>query len=555
MNKRPWLRHYDPGVPTTIVYPEVPVQHFLEDMAVRAPANACTVFHDHIIRYGEMNLLSNRLAAALVAMGIKKGDRVGIFMPNIPQFVLAYYATLKAGGVVVAMNPQYKQRELEYQVGDSGVEIMIGLSSTAGLLQTVSEKVGLQHLILTRLEDAFDMTGWVNAQTDEAASTTEPGIRWLSDLILGQFVEAKPFVQVEPDDVAIFQYTGGTTGTPKGAIGLHRNLVANSLMFRRWLVGLEDGKEATLMAIPMYHVYGMVVGMNVSILLGSKMVLIPDPRNLQSLLYNIETYQTSFFPGVPAMYAAINQFPDAQIGKYDLVSVKACISGSAPLLKEIKERFESLTGAQLMEGYGLSEAPTATHCNPMFGEKRTGSIGLPLPDVDCRIVSLEDGETVLPVGETGELVLQSPQVMLGYHNRPDETEEALRGGWLHTGDIARMDSDGYFYIIDRKKELIKVSGFQVWPREIEEIIASHPYVLESGVAGIPDPLRGEAPKAWVVVNPDHPLDPQEIIDWCKESLIYYKVPVQIEFCDELPRSPVGKVLRRELVRQHLEWDK
>ncbi len=474
--KRPWLTQYDPGVPETIDYPDVPLFTFFDETARKVPNLPCTVFRDDVITYVQMHSLVDRLAAALVALGVKKGDRVGLFLPNLPQFVLAFYAVLRAGGVVVAMNPQYKQRELEYQVSDAGAEVLIGLSSVYELLQVVRARTALRLIILTQVEDAFAMTGWASGQAAQPAPgfTLAPGDRWLGEVIASQPAGARAAVPVGADDVAVFQYSGGTTGIPKGAVGLHRNLVANSLQFRRWLVGLEEGRETALLAIPMYHVYGMVVGMSVSILLGAKMVLIPDPRNLPDLLANIEKYQASFFPGVPSMYALINQNPDVQAGKYNLRSVRACISGSAPLLKEVRERFESLSGAKLMEGYGLSEAPTATHCNPMFGEKRSGSIGLPLPDVDCQIVSLEDGRTRLPPGAIGELVLRSPQVMQGYHNRPEETGEALRGGWLHTGDIARMDADGYFYIVDRKKELIKVSGFQVWPREIEEVIASAP---------------------------------------------------------------------------------
>jgi long-chain acyl-CoA synthetase len=551
---RPWLSHYDPGVPESIDYPEVPVFYFLDEAARKYPGQPCTVFRDTTITYAEMNGLVDRLAAALVALGVKKGERVGLFLPNLPQFILAYSAVLKAGAVVVAMNPQYKQRELEYQVADSGVEALIGLSSAYDLLQSVRPHTRLRMMLLTRLEDAFEMPGWAAGQNSWQApeQALADGDRWLGEVIAGQPVGTRPAVRVTANDVAVFQYSGGTTGIPKAAIGLHRNLVANSLQFRRWLVGLEEGKETSLLAIPLYHVYGMVVGMSVSILLGSKMVLIPDPRNLPDLLANIEKYQASFFPGVPTMYALINQNPDVQAGKYNLRSVRACISGSAPLLKEVRERFERLTGAKLMEGYGLSEAPTATHCNPMFGEKRNGSIGLPLPDVNCQIVSLEDGQTALLPGETGELVLRSPQVMHGYHNRPEETQTALSGGWLHTGDIARMDADGYFYIVDRKKELIKVSGFQVWPREIEEVIAGHPGVLEVSVAGIPDPIRGEAPKAWVVLRSGATASAEEIRAWCEEALVYYKVPVEVEFREGLPRTMVGKVLRRELVREHLQ---
>lgn len=560
MNDRVWLKHYDPGVPAHIDYPAVPVFQFLEDAARQHPQQACTIFRDQSVTYGQMNALADRLAAGLQALGVRKGQRVGLFLPNIPQFVLAYYAVLKAGGVVAAMNPAFKQRELAYQAGDAGVEVMIGLASASELFQTVRAQAALNGqpalstLILTRLEDAFKMPAWAAGErpSEPPDLPLAAGVIWLRALVARQPPGARPTGEVGAEDVAIFQYSGGTTGVPKAAVALHRNLVANSLMFRRWLVGLEQGRETALLAIPFYHVYGMVVGMSVSILLGAAMVLIPDPRNLPDLLAIIETSRTSFFPGVPSLYALINQNAEVQAGKYNLRSIRACISGSAPLLREVRERFEALTGAQLMEGYGLSEAPTATHCNPMFGEKRSGSIGLPLPDVDCQIVSLEDGESVLPPGEIGELVLRSPQVMIGYHNRPEETAEALRGGWLHTGDIARMDGDGYFYIVDRKKELIKVSGFQVWPREIEEVIATHPAVFESSVAGIPDPIRGEAPKAWVVLRPGAQASAEAIRAWCEEALVYYKVPVEVVFRDSLPRSTVGKVLRRELVREHLE---
>jgi long-chain acyl-CoA synthetase len=551
---RPWLSKYDSGVPAEVDIPAVPVDHFLQAAAMSIPDHACTVFQDHIVRFAEMNHLAGRLACALAAAGIEKGDRVGVLLPNIPQFVLAFYAILKAGGVVVAMNPQYKLRELEYQINDSGCKLLIGLDSAYELLKAVRERSALHTILLTQVRDAFDLPAWCQGTAGQgwAGGALEPGDHWLGDFLNAQPLYARVDPGTGPEDVAILQYSGGTTGVPKGAVGLHRNLAANSMMFRRWLVGLKDGEETTLMAIPMYHVYGMLVGLCVSMLLGAKMVLIPDPRNLEELLRNIETYQASFFPGVPSMYAMINRFPDVQSGKYHLGSIRACISGSAPLLKDIKDGFERLTGAQLMEGYGLSEAPTATHCNPMFGEKRTGSIGLPLPGVDCRIVSLVDGSTILPGGETGELVIRSPQVMREYHNRPDETRAALRDGWLFTGDIARMDVDGYFYIVDRKKELIKVSGFQVWPREIEEVISAHPLVLEVSAAGIPDAIRGEAPKAWVVLRPGAQVSVEEIIAWCEEYLVYYKIPQQIEFRESLPRTLVGKVLRRELVRQHLE---
>jgi long-chain acyl-CoA synthetase len=283
------------------------------------------------------------------------------------------------------------------------------------------------------------------------------------------------------------------------------------------------------------------------------MVMIPNPRDLKDVLDSIQKYKATIYPGVPTMYNAINNHPDVIAGKYKLNTIKACISGSAPLMRETKVRFEQLTGGKLVEGYGLSEAPTATHCNPLYAtDSPVGSIGLPLPDVDCKIISLDDEVTELPPGEVGELVIKGPQVFKGYHNMPTETENTLRNGWLYTGDIARMDEEGYFYIVDRKKELIKPGGYQVWPREVEEVIMGHPKVLEVGVAGVPDPYRGETVKAWIVPKPGETLTEQEILDWCKERLAKYKVPTQIEFRAELPKTTVGKILRRELVREHKE---
>ena len=350
----------------------------------------------------------------------------------------------------------------------------------------------------------------------------------------------------------IFQYSGGTTGIPKAAIGLHRNLVANTLQFRAWLGGLTDGEETVLAAIPLFHVYGMVIAMSLGIALGATLVLIPDPRDLPMILMSIERYKATLFPGVPTMYQAIIQNSDVLAGKYDLKSIRACISGAAPLLPEVKLKFEEITGGKLLEGYGLSEAPTATHCNPLDGENRTGSIGLPLPDVEAAIIDLADGVTLLQSGESGELIIRGPQVMHGYHNKTEETSLAIRDGWLYTGDIAKMDADGYFYLVGRKKELIKVGGFQVWPREIEEVIASHPRVLECAVAGVPGKDLVEVVKAWVVPKGAEAITVDEIKTWCDQRLARYKVPVDVEVIHKLPRTTVGKILKRELVRQTLE---
>lgn len=557
MDERPWYKHYDAGVPQHIDYPEISLITMLEEAGRKYPDSPCTIFKGARITYQEMNALTDRLSAGLAELGIKKGDRVGIFMPNTPQFVLAYFAILKAGAVVVAINPLYTPREIEHQVNDAGIEVMLVMSNYYNLVKKVQPNSKIRTIVVSNLKEALPpVLSFLFSLTKEKKGgfrvTLAEGDLWMQDLIARHKPEDRPKLSIGPDDVALFQYSGGTTGISKGAIAMHRNLVANALQIRSWFVDSEDGKETTLMAIPLFHVYGMVAGMLFSIRAGAGMVMVPNPRDLKDVLENIQKYKTTIFPGVPTMYNAINNNPDVLAGKYNLSSIKGCISGSAPLMRETKEKFEAVTGGKLCEGYGLSEAPTATHCNPLLGENRTGSIGLPFPDVDCRIISLDDEVTVMPVGEIGELVIKGPQVFKGYHNMPTETTNTLRDGWLYTGDIARVDEDGYFYIVDRKKELIKPGGFQVWPREVEEVISSHPKVLEVGVAGIPDPYRGETVKAWVVVKPGMSLSEEEIKDWCKDRIAKFKVPTHVEFRNELPKTTVGKILRRELVRQHKE---
>ncbi len=561
MEERPWFKHYDEGVPHHIDYPQVPVFHFLEESARKYPNRPCTIFKGATISYREMNELSDRLAAGLYALGVRKGDRVGLFMPNTPQFVIAYFAILKIGGVVVATNPLYTPREIVHQVNDAGIQYMVVMSNFYERIKAVQGQTGIQRLIVTNLKETLPpLLRFLFTLTKEKKGGFRVTLRdndvYMWDLIAQYKPEDRPQVEVTPDDVALFQYTGGTTGTSKGAVALHRNLVANALQIRYWMPNLEEGNEVLLMALPLFHVYGMVAGMLFSLATGASMVMIPNPRDLKDVLTSIQKYRCSIFPGVPTLYNAINNHPDVQAGRYDLSSVKACISGSAPLLRETKEKFEALTGGKVFEGYGLSEAPTATHCNPLLGENRTGSVGLPLPDVDARIVSLDDGETELPPGEIGELIIKGPQVAAGYHNMPTETANTFRKRngetWLYTGDIAYMDQDGYFYIVDRKKEVIKPGGYQVWPREVEEVIKEHPKVLEVGVAGIPDPYRGETVKAWIVLKPGETMTEDEIKQWCRERLAAFKVPTHVEFRDELPKSTVGKILRRELVRQHLE---
>ena len=563
MNGRPWLAHYDKGVPTTIEYPQAPLFHFLEEAAKKYPDRACTIFKGAVISYKEMNERTDHMAAALVELGVKKGDRVGIFMPNVPQFVIAYFGILKAGGVVVAVNPTYPPDEVITPVNDANIDIMFTLTRFYSVLKTVRERSKLKRIIVSNIKEALPsftsllFTLLKEKKEGHHVDALDERDLWMKELLKKHENSPRPDCGVSPDDTALFQYSGGTTGIPKGAVAMHKNVVANTLQIKYWMPNLVEGGELVLMGIPLFHVYGMVAGMNFAMANGASMVMIPNARDLKDVLENINKYKPTIFPGVPLLYNGINNHPDVKAGKYNLSSIKACISGSAPLMRETKERFEELTGGKVFEGYGLSEAPTATHCNPLLGVNKTGSIGLPLPDVDVKIISLDDGETELQQGEIGEIAINGPQVMKGYHNMPTETANTLRQlpdgkTWLFTGDIARMDEDGYFYIVDRKKELIKPGGFQVWPREVEEVISSHPKVLEVGVGGIPDPNRGEAVKAWIVVKPGENLTVEELKAYCKEHLAPYKVPSHYEFRTELPKTTVGKILRRELVRQHKE---
>ena len=557
MSERPWLKHYDPGIPHSIDYPSVPLFHFLEESARKFPNKPCTVFKGAVITYAEMDALTDRLAAGLAEIGVKKGTPVGLCMVNVPQFVIAFYAILKAGGVAVAFNPLYKSREIEHQLNDSGLEIMIAMSMFYRTIKETQPKTSLKKVVVTNIKEALpSLLRFLFTLTKEKKGghrvELDEGDIWMQDLIAKYTPEDRPKLDIGPEDTAIFQYSGGTTGVSKGAVALHRNMVANTLQMRAFLPGVDVGNEVVLMAIPMFHVYGLVAGMSFGVSAGASLVMAVNPRDMDDVLGLIAKYRPTIYPGVPAMYNAINNHPDVINKKVDVSSIKACISGSAPLMRETQVTFESLTGGKLVEGYGLSETPTATHCNPLQGLRKEGSIGVPLPDVDARIISLEDETTVMKPGEIGELVIKGPQVMKGYHNMPSETANALREGWLYTGDIARMDEDGYFYIVDRKKELIKPSGYQVWPREVEEVIAENPKVLEVGVAGIPDAYRGETVKAWVVLKDGETATVDEIRAWCKERIAPFKVPTQVEFRDELPKTTVGKVLRRELQRQEKE---
>ncbi|WP_026369988.1 long-chain-fatty-acid--CoA ligase [Kallotenue papyrolyticum] len=562
-----WFHHYEPNVPHTLTYPDIPLHQFLTDSARRYPDNIATRFAlkylfggklliGGTLTYRQLEDNANRFAAALMELGVKPGDRVAVMLPNSPQFVIAFYGALKAGATVVNVNPTYTAHELETQLSDAGAETIILLNLLYRRFEQARPRTPIKRAIVTQIFDLLKPPARQlvqRAQRKEADwIEVQPGadVYRFEDL-LRQHQPATTLPTVAPDDVALFQYTGGTTGTPKAAMLTHRNLVANTLQVVAWMPDAQPGKETIMAAIPFFHVYGMTVAMNYGIYLGAELVIVPNPRQLDHVMQAIQQQRATIFPGVPAMYIGIVNHP--RIKEFDLRSIKACISGSAPLPVEIQQRFEALTGGRLVEGYGLTEAAPVTHCNPIHGERRAGSIGLPLPDIEAMIV---DPETGLPVpwGEPreGELLVRGPNVMKGYWNRPEETAKTIDAeGWLHTGDIARMDEDGYFYIVDRAKDMINASGFKVLPREVEEVLFEHPKVLEAAVAGVPDPKRGETVKAFIVLKPGESCTPEEIEAFCRERLAPYKVPRLIEFRQELPKTQVGKVLRRVLVDEHL----
>jgi len=552
---RPWTKRYDEGVPTEVPLPTHPVHDFLRKSAARFPGNTAIIFKGRRITYRELDEASDAIAAGLVANGFAKGDRAVIYMANTPQSVMAFYGILKAGGIVIATNPLYSERELEHQLADCGAETVFVMTLFYDQLKRVqkSGRTAVKRIIVTNIKEYLPshlrlLFGLLKEKKEGHHAVLEPGDVWFQDFLAAGRQAPPARVEVGPDDIALLQYTGGTTGIAKGAIALHRNLASNTVMVRSWLSDLRESEEIIVGAIPFFHSYGMVTVLCLAPAVGAAMIAIPNPRDLKDILSSINKYRPTVYPGVPAMYIAINNNPDVAAGKYDLKSIRACISGSAPLLLETKTKFEAISGAKLVEGYGLTEAHVVTHANPIYGENRAG-IGLPLPNVEARIVNAEDGDEIVPVGEAGELIIRSPSVMAGYWQMPTETANCLRDGWLYTGDIARMDEDGYFYIEDRKKDMIIAGGFNIYPREVEEVLAEHPAVLEVAVAGVPDARRGETVKAWIVKKPGDPTTEEQIIEWSKERLAKYKYPRLIEFRDELPRTTVGKVLKRELVKE------
>ncbi len=543
-----WLKSYEPEVPHSIDYPPLSLYQIFQQAKAKYSEKPAVHFMGRELSYGELSDNIESLAAALTDLGVKKGDRVAIHLPNSTQFPIAYFATLAIGAIVVPCNPLYVAREMEYQLKDSGAETIITLTRFYKMIKEIQPKTNLKNIIVSNIKDFFPgILGFLYTVAKEKKEGDRvnllPEDYSLTDLLAKNSGKKPPSVEVKPEDRALFLYTGGTTGVSKGAVLKHSNLVANMFQVKAWCTDYQDGKEIALGVLPFFHSYGLTTVLNLGLLNGGKLVLLPR-FVLEDVLKTIDKQKPTLFPGVPTIYVAINNAPD--LHKYDIKSIRICISGAAPLPVEVQQQFEKNTGGRLVEGFGLSETSPVTHANPVYGKRKPGSIGLPMPDTEYKIVDVETGEKELPIGEIGELCLRGPQVMEGYLNMPDETAQSIRNGWFYTGDIARADEEGYVYIVDRKKDMVIAGGFNIYPRDVEEVLYTHPKIMEAAVAGINDPYRGETLKAYVVLKEGEKLTEQECIDYCKENLAPYKVPKLVEFREELPKTMIGKVLRRML---------
>jgi long-chain acyl-CoA synthetase len=554
---RPWLAAYDPGVPAEIEAPDEALPAALSASAARYPSRAAIRFFGRGITYRELDMAVNRFANALLALGVHSGDRVALLMPNCPQMVIAYYGALRAGAVVVPTSPLYVESELEHQLADAEASVIVCLSALFGKVQAVRPNLpALQHVIVTNIKDYFPTTlrllFSLSKERKDGHYVKLPSdgkTHWMRRLC-SRARATDPGVVVGADDLALLQYTGGTTGVAKGAMLTHRNLVANTLQVRAWFQNRAqpDGADIVMGVLPLFHIYAMTTVMNLSIRGGGTMVL--QPRFvLQDVLKGIDRERPHLLPGVPTMYKAINNAPN--LGRYNLRSLRGAISGAAPLPRDVQTRFEELTGARLVEGYGLTEASPVTHGGPLEGEHRPGSIGVPMPSTEAAIFDQETGTRRLSAGEVGELAVRGPQVMRGYWKRPDETAQVLRDGWLFTGDLARVDADGYFSIVDRKKDMIISGGMKVYPRDVEEPLEEYPKIKEAVAVGIPDERWGEAVKVYIVLADGQSATVQEILDYCHTRMARYKVPKFVEFRPDLPKNMLGKVLRRRLLEEEL----
>ena len=551
---KPWLAHYERGVPENIDYEQIPLTAYLEKSARQYPERTAIICEGFKISYRRLNEMANRFAACLNALGAGKGDRVAILLPNVIPCVISYYATLKIGAIAVMCNPQHTDRELLFQFQDSAATVLITMNLLANRMIALRPQTELKQIIHTSFGDYLPFAGNLLfpllAGKKGLTARVQPAenvYRWKN--VLSNYSASHRRTGVSMDDVAMIQYTGGTTGVAKGVMLTHANLSFQTQQIDAWFPQFAGQDEIILGALPFFHSFGLTCSMNNAIFASWTNVLIPSPQPKQ-LLTAIRKYRPTFAPLVPTMYIALLNHPD--IRKTSMTCIKGCFSGSAPLPLEVIRKFEGLTGAAISEGFGLTEAAPITHANPFNGVRKVGSVGLPFPDTECRIVDLAEGTTDVPVGQSGELLVRGPQVMKGYWNNPQETANTLKDGWLFTGDIARMDENGYFYIVDRKKDMVISGGHNVYPREIDEVLYRHPKIKEACAIGLPHPSRGEQIKVFVVPVEGASVTSEELIEYCQTRLADYKLPTGFEFRKDLPKSHVGKILRKVLREEELQ---
>jgi long-chain acyl-CoA synthetase len=556
MTDKPWLNHYAEGVPKSLKpYPEITLIDTLREVERQKPDFPVLLFKGAPMSARELERLSNALGAALIAKGVMKGDRIALLLPNSPQSLISLYGIWKAGGIAVPLNPLYTESELEFALQDCGATGVVVLSSFYKKFKAVQPKTRVTFSIATNIKEYLPpmlriLFTLAKEKKEGYRVDLQPGDVWLGNLLKQYAAAPPPDRVVKHSDHAIFLFSGGTTGIPKCAIGTHQALVISGMQLGSWARIDPNAWQGSIMQnMPLFHVYGLAGVMPTGLVGHSTLVMIPNPRDLKDLVETIHKVKPTFLPGVPTLFIALINHPDIKSGKVSLKSIKNCLSGAAPLMIETKQRFEQLTGGNIVEGYAMTENMMGTVITPIGGVYKPGSTGVPLPDIEIRIVDPETGQKDMPTGEVGEIINRCPQLMVGYYQHPTETANTIRDGWLYTGDLGYLDEDGYLFIVDRKKDVIKPSGFQVWPREVEEVIASHPAVAEVGVAGIPDAYSCEAVKAWVVLREGQTMTEEDLKQFCRTKLTGYKVPKFVEFRETLPKSMVGKVLRRELVRQ------
>jgi len=556
MTAKPWLSQYPPEIPHTLSYDPIPVQEYLTRAYRDYPEKVAIHFLGKDLTYQELYESALKFANYLRSLGIQKGDRVAIMLPNCPQNVIGYYGILYAGGIVVQTNPLYTEREIAYQMKDSGAKAILSLDILFPRISKVIKETNLENIIITGIKDYLPFPKnliYPFIQKKQYGFTVKVEHRGMNHLFpevmkVGKAQKIEVPFDFE-EDIAILQYTGGTTGFPKGVMLSHKNLIANASMCDAWLYRCKKGEETILGILPFFHVYGMTTVMILSVMLGNRMVLLPK-FDVDSALKTIDKQKPTLFPGAPTIYIGLLNHPD--IAKYDLSSIQACLSGSAPLPVEIQEKFEKITGGKLVEGYGLTESSPVTHANFVWDNERIkGSVGVPWPDTEAAIFQVDSTEP-MPPREIGEICVRGPQIMKGYWNRPEDTENTMRDGWLLTGDLGYMDEKGFFYVVDRKKDMIIAGGFNIYPREIEEVLYEHPAIQECVAVGVPDPYRGETVKAYVVLKEDQHVTEEELNAFCREHLAAFKVPRIYEFRKELPKTAVGKILRRSLVEEEKE---